>query len=458
MKPINRRKFLRVAAAAGTGLALAPSATLGSVRNITPIVLSDSDKPALLGGPKAHPGAFPAWPIYDSTEEQALIDALKSGRWGRLDGRITEQFEQEYAAMMGMKHSLAVANGTTALYTMMGALGIGPGDEVIIPVYTFVATYNVCVLNYALPILVDTDVETFQIDPKKMEQAITPATKLLMPVHMGGIPANLDLIMDVAKKRNLPVIEDACQAPGSEWRGKKVGSYGIGGAFSFQSTKNLNCGEGGAITSNDESFIRACYRFHNQGQGGRSENYNPGAYEGGRRATNGRITEFQANILRAQLTRLQAQERRRNHNIAYLNSLFSEIPGITPAKLYDGTTAVSYHLYMFRYDKQYFGGMSRDRFIQALEAEGVNAWVGYGDLNRQNYVTGLAKNRHYLKIYGEKVMNEWIERNHCPQNDKLTKEESLWFGQTMFLGSTRDMDQIAEAVRKIQKNASQLKN
>jgi len=456
MKQINRRKFLGVAAAAGAGIALAPTVALGGVKKITPIVLSDSDKPALLGGPKAYPGQFPSWPVYDGTEEQALIDVIKSNRWGRLDGKVTAQFEEEYAKMMGMKHSLAVANGTTALFTMLGVVGVGPGDEVIIPVYTFVATYNVVVLNYALPILVDTDIETFQIDPQKMEQAITPATKVLMPVHMGGIPANLDRIMAIAQKHKLPVIEDSCQAPGSEWRGKKVGSYGIGAAFSFQSTKNLNSGEGGAITSNDETFINDCYAFHNQGMGRSGSGYNPG--DRGTRGSNGRITEFQGNILLAQMTRLQAQDRRRSRNIAYLNNLFKEIPGITPAKLYDGTTNVSHHLYMFRYNKQHFSGLSRERFIQALSAEGIEAWVGYGDLNRSPYVTGLAKNRHYLKIYGEKTMKEWMERNHCPQNDKLTSEESLWMGQTMFLGSTRDMDKIAEAVRKIQKYANQLKN
>ena len=454
MEQINRRKFIGVAAAAGAGIALAPKMALGGVKKFTPFMLSDTDRPALLGGPKAFAGKFPGWPVYDGSEEQALIDVIKTNRWGRLDGRFTTQFEEEYAQMMGMKHSLAVANGTTALYTMMGAIGVGPGDEVIIPVYTFVATYNVVVLNYALPILVDTDIDTFQIDPQKLEQAISPATKVLMPVHMGGIPCNLDSIMATAQKHKLPVIEDACQAPGSEWRGKKVGAYGIGGAFSFQSTKNLNCGEGGAIITNDEDLINDCYAFHNQGMGRSRSGYTPG--DRGTRASNGRITEWQANILRAQLARLQAQDKRRSQNIAYLNNLFSEIPGITPAKLYEGTTNVSYHLYMFRYDKSHFAGMSRDRFIQALSAEGVEAWIGYGDLNRSPYVMGLANNKHYLKIYGEKTMKEWVERNHCPQNDKLTSEESLWFGQTMFLGSTRDMDLIAEAVRKIQTNASQL--
>ena len=456
MKEINRRQFLGVAAIAGTGLAIAPAKAIGRLNTFTPIVLGDNDKPALLGGPKAYPGTFPSWPFYDGAEEQALLDVLKSGRWGRLDGRVTAQFEEEYARMMGLNHSLAVANGTTALFTMLGVVGVGPGDEVIIPVYTFVATYNVVALNYALPILVDTDIETFQIDPQKIEQAITPATKVLMPVHMGGLPANLDRIMAIAQKHKLPVIEDACQAAGSAWRDKTVGSYGIGGAFSFQATKNINSGEGGAIISNDGEFIKNCYAFHNQGMGPSSTSYNPG--ESGTRGTNGRLTEFQAGVLRSQLARLQAQDSRRRRNIEYLNSLFNEIPGVTPAKLYDGVTNVSYHLYMFRYDKSHFAGMSRSRFIQALSAEGVNAWTGYGRLNREAYVAGLQHNKHYLKIYGEKGMKEWFERNQCPQNDKLTDEQSLWFGQTMFLGSTRDMDQIAEAVRKIQKNAAQLKN
>jgi len=454
MEKINRRKFLSVAAAAGTGMAMAPAKALSSFNNNSFITLSD-DKPALLGGPKAHPDRFQSWPIYDSTEEQALIDVLRSDKWGRLDGKVTARFEAEYAKLMGMKHSLALSGGTTALTTMLGVLDTGPGDEVIMPVYTFVATYNVVVLNYALPILVDTDIETFQIDPLKMEKAITKQTKALMPVHMGGVPANLDKIMEIAQRHKLPVIEDCCQAPWSEWRGKRVGAYGIGGAFSFQSSKNLNCAEGGAITTNDEKFINACYRFHNQGMGPGAASYGTGE---GTRGTNGRITEFQATILLAQMTRFEAQSIKRTQNAAYLSKLLNEIPGIYPAKHYDGVTNVSYHLYMFRYDKTHFAGMSRQRFIEALRAEGINSWVGYGHLNKDAYVTGLASNKHYLKIYGEKAMKQWIERNNCPQNDLLTSEQSLWLTQSMLLGTTRDMEQIAEAMRKIQKNANELKN
>ena len=451
---ISRREFLGAAALAGSSMAVSPSLAMSRLQNVTPMITGDNDKPALLGGPKAHPEGFPGWPTYDSTEEQAMFDVLKTHAWGRLNGGVSADFEAEFAKMLGVKSSLGVSSGTSALYTMLGAMGIGPGDEVILPVYTFVATYNVVVLNYALPILVDTDRESFQIDTKKMEKAITKETKVLMPVHIGGSPADIDSIMAIGQKHKLPVIEDACQAIMAEWKGKKVGSFGIGGAFSFQSSKNLNCAEGGAISSNDSDFIKTCYEFHNQGQGGTSTSYATGE---GTRGTNLRITEFQSGLLLAQMTRLEAQAKKRSQNAAYLSKLFNEIPGITPAKLYEGTTNSAFHLYMFRYDKSRFDGLSRAQFLKALSAEGVPCGSGYGQMNKDSYVTGLAKNKYYLKIYGEKIMNQWLERNQCPQNDILTSEESIWFFQNMLLGSTRDMDQIAEAVRKIQKNVGALK-
>jgi Predicted pyridoxal phosphate-dependent enzyme apparently involved in regulation of cell wall biogenesis len=445
---INRRIFLKTSALAGVGLSLLPN-------NLTLAAVGTSDnKPVLLGGRKPTGYGFSKWPVYDQSEEKALLDILHSNEWGRLDGSVTAKFEAEYARINDTTHCLAVSSGTSALYTMLGALDVGPGDEVILPVYTFVASYNVVVLNYALPILIDTDPETFQIDADKIEPAITKQTKLIMPVHIGGSPADMDRVLEIGRNHNLPIIEDACQAHLAEWKGKKVGSLGLGGAFSFQSTKNLNCAEGGAITSNDEAFIRKCYGFHNQGQGGTSTSYTTGE---GTRGTNLRLTEFQANLLLAQMTRLEQQAGKRSENAAYLTNLFNEIPGIIPAKLYEGTTNSAYHLYMFRYDKSKFQGLSRERFIEAMSAEGVPCSTGYGQMNSSAYVQGLAENKHYLKIYGEKGMREWLDRIRCPQNDTLTKEESVWFTQTMLLGSRTDMEMIADAVRKIQKYAGDLK-
>ena len=444
---MNRREFLSASAIAGASL-MAPNISFAGFS-------ANDNKPAIIGGAKSLTSGFPAWPVYDKTEENALLNVLNSNAWGRLDGKVSAGFEEKFSQMMGVKHSLAVSSGTSALYTMLGALDTGPGDEILIPVYTFVATYNVVVLNYALPVFIDTDMETFQMDAGKIEQAITKETKLIMPVHIGGTPCDLDKILSIGKKHNLPIIEDACQAHLAEWKGTRVGSFGLGGAFSFQSSKNLNCAEGGAIISNDSEFIRKCYGFHNQGQGGTSTAYVPGE---GTRATNLRITEFQSNLLLAQMTRLEQQAKKRSENAAYLTKMLNEIPGITPAKWYEGTTNSAYHLYMFRYDKSHFAGMSRERFVRAIEAEGIPCSTGYGQMNKDAYVQGLAKNKFYLKIYGEKVMKEWLERNQCPQNDKLTGEQALWFLQFMMLGTKTQMEQIAEAIRKIQKYAGEIKS
>ena len=369
---------------------------------------------------------------------------LNSKKWGRLNGNVVSTFEKEYQKLLGVQHCLGVSSGTSALYTMLGTMDIGPGDEVIIPVYTFIATYNVVVLNYALPIMVDSDIESFQIDANKIDAAITDQTKIIMPVHIGGSPADLDKVLEVARKRNIPVIEDACQAHLAEWRGRKVGNYGLAGAYSFQSSKNLNSAEGGAIVTNNSKFAKDCYDFHNQGRGG-----------SGTRGTNLRITEFQGSLLLSQMQRVIDQTNRRTENANYLTKLLNDIPGIKPAKLYEGTTRSAYHLYMFRYDQQQFAGLSRKKFLESLSAEGVPCSSGYGAMNGDSYVTGLAKNKHYLKLYGEKTMNEWLERNQCPQNDKLT-EQAVWFTQNMLLGSKSDMEQIAGAIRKIQKFSAQL--
>jgi dTDP-4-amino-4,6-dideoxygalactose transaminase len=443
---LNRRDFISTTTVAGAGLALGlPQIARGAEAAATP---------AMLGGPKAHPGGFPGWPVMDQTEEKALLDTLHSGHWFRGSGAAVSKFEDAYEKLTGAKHCLATASGTAALSTVLGALDIGPGDEVVTTPYTFVATYNVIVLNYALPIFVDTDLESFQIDANKIEAAITPQTKALLPVHIGGSPADLDKILVVGKKHNIPVVEDACQAHLAEWRGRKIGTWGLAGCFSFQASKNLNSGEGGAVLTNDDQFAEVCYNFHNQGRARQVSGYN--FTYSGTRGSNLRLCEFQGSLLQAQMTRVVEQTNRRTENATYLSKLLSEIPGIKPAKLYDGVTRSAYHLYMFRYDAAAFASLDRAKFLQALGKEGVPASSGYGMMNKDAYVTGLAKNKHFLKVYGEKRMKDWLEETkNCPQNDKVC-EQAVWFTQTMLLGPRSDMDQIAEAIRKIQKHAAEL--
>ena len=443
---MNRRQFIGSTSIAGAGVAfglphIARSAEAGG-------------KPAILGGAKAHPGGFPGWPVFDETEERALRDTLHSGKWFRGSGKAVARFEDAYEKLTGAKHCVATSCGTSALYTVFGAMDLGPGDEVLLPPYTFVATYNVIVLNYALPIFVDTDLESFQIDADKIEAAITKETKAILPVHIGGSPADLDKILEVANKHKLPVVEDACQAHLADWRGRKVGTWGLAGCFSFQASKNLNSGEGGAVLTDDDQFAEACSNFHNQGRARQISGLN--FTSSGTRGANLRLTEFQGSLLLAQMTRVIAQTQRRTDNADHLTKLLKTIPGIQPAKLYAGVTRSAYHLFMFRYDKAQFAGLDRAKFIAALSAEGVPASSGYGKMNKGDYVQGLAKNPHFLKIYGEKRMKEWLDQTqHCPQND-IVCDEAVWFTQNMLLGPREDMDQIAEAIRKIQKHAAEL--
>jgi perosamine synthetase len=427
-------------------LAAAPLAAAATAADLS------GEQPAILGGAKAHPAPFPGWPVIDRTEEQAILDTLRSGKWYRGNGKSVARFEEAYAQLTGAKTCLATANGTSALFTSLNAMGIEPGDEVIVPPYTFVATVNAVLRQYALPVFVDTDPETFQMDARKLESAITARTRAIIPVHLGGNVCDLDAILATASRHKVPVLEDACQAHLAEWRGRKVGTYGLAGCFSFQASKNLNSGEGGAILTNDEDLRERCYAFHNNGSGFRSIGSNFTYHSTG---CNLRMTEFQAALLMAQMTRIEVQAKTRTENAAYLTSMLKEIPGITPERMYAGCTRNAYHLYMFRYDRQQFAGLSRAAFLKSLAAEGVPASGGYSPLNTQPFLKEALHSRGYARIYSPKDITAWEERNQCPANDRLC-EEAVWFVQTMMLAPRESMERIAAAIRKIQKHADAL--
>lgn len=436
MKPqISRRNFV---AAAAAGPAVAPAA-------------SDT-KLAVLGGEPIRKSRFPSWPQIGALEEKEWMKVLHDRKWFRGSGSVVNRFEKEYAALMGAPHCLATMNGTSALIVSLAALGVGPGDEVIVPPYTFVATVNAVLMRGAVPVFVDSDIETMQIDARKIEAAITPRTRAIIPVHLGGAAADMDTILAVAKKRNIPVVEDACQAHLGEWRGKKVGTLGATGCFSFQVSKNLSSGEGGAVLSSDPELIERCYAFHNNGRGRKTDSYDFSYRLNG---ANLRMTEFQATLLLAGMTRLEQQSKTREQNAAYLTKMLSEIPGIRPAKVYEGCTRNAYHLYMFRYDKEAFAGAPRAKFIKALGAEGIPASGGYAPLNREPFLKNVLNSRGFRAVYSGDYIKAWESNNHCPANDRLC-QEAVWFTQTMLLGARTDMEQIAEAVRKVHKQAGEL--
>ena len=441
---IKRRSFVKTAAV-GTAAVHLSGANLVAYTN------EASEKPAILGGKPVRTKGFPDWPAIQPSDDAAWLKVMHDKNWCSLNGDVASNFEKAFAKRNQSPHCVAVANGTNALYSSLQAAGVGPGDEVLIPPYTFVATLNAVMLHYALPVFVDTDFASHQMDPAKIEERITERTKAVIPVHIGGNPADLDGILAVAKKHNLPVIEDACQAHFAEWRGKQVGSWGDAGCFSFQVTKILPSGEGGAVLANDEKMADGVRAFYNNGRSPNSK-YGRGYIQNG---SNLRMTEFQAQLLLLGLERIEEQLQRREQNAAYLGELMREIPGVEPARLNDGVTRCAYYLYMFKVDPSQLHGLSRNRFVEALNQEGISCSTGYAPLNKLDFIQKELGSRFYQKLYPQDVLKNYAQANECPENDRLC-DVGCWLYHEQLSGSREDTEQIAYAMRKIAQNSEAL--
>lgn len=443
-KQLTRREFIKRNALTGLASGLPLS-----------LIANHASQPAILGGqPAWNKGNWPIWPQWNpETDEKELLSVIRSGIWSRATA--VSEFEKQWANAVGTQRCLALVNGTNALVTALAQFNIQAGDEVIVPPYTFIATVSAVLSNGALPVFVDVDPETFQIDPAKIEAKITPRTKAIIPVHILGLPADMAPIMAIAKKHNLIVLEDACQAHLAEYQHKKVGSIGDAGCFSFQNSKNLAVGEGGAIVSNNNAFMDRCFSYTNFGNpyGTAVGSVSTGSTMQG---TKLRWTEYQAAIGLAQLKRLDAQTTLRNENATYLKSRIKDIPGIRPYRLYDNVTKAAFHLFPFRYDTQQFKGLSRADFLEALRAEDIPCSPGYSALNTQSFLSETFKSKIYQNSYSKELLTSYKAQNHCPQNDQLCKE-AVWFTQNMLLATRNDMDRIATAIEKVYQNAEKIK-
>ena len=397
-----------------------------------------ADALALYGGDPIRTRPFTAWPIFDGAEEERLLRTLRSGQWGRLDGAEVAEFEQRFAAMHGCAHGIAVVNGTTSLRIALLAAGIRAGDEVIVPPYTFVATATAVVEANAVPVFADVDLETFNLDPRAVERAISPRTRAIIPVHFAGQPADMEALAELAAAHGLVVIEDAAHAHGASYRDQPAGSLGHMGSFSFQSSKNLTAGEGGIITTNDDALAEACRSIHNCGR------VPDGVwYEHHRIAGNYRLSEFQGAILNCQIARLEEQTAARDANGRYLASRLDGIPGVHPQRRGPDCTRHSYHLFMLRLDAEAFGAPRR-QVLRALEAEGIPCSPGYGfPLPRQP----IFENRAFGPYLAGDAVPDY-RHVACPASDQLC-EQAIWLEQSMLLGPRADMDDIACAFEKL---------
>lgn len=407
---------------------------------------------ALNGGNPVRTASWPKWPVWDQSVETDINRMYRSGKWYRNKGKYCEKFEEKYATLVGSKYCLATSSGTTALTIALHALGVDAGDEVLVSPYTFIATYNAIFLSKALPVFVDTDPETFLIDPKKIEERITERTTAILPVHIYGLPCDMDAINTVAKKHQLKVVEDACQAWSARYKGKNAGMLGDLGCFSFQNSKHLPSGEGGAIVGNEATIMDHCRSFHDCGRHyGSITSDSRYPVRGG----NFRMQQVQALILMSQLKRFEEDAKTRENNATYLDAKLAEIPGIIPHKLVPGAEKAAYHLYPFRYKKEEFNNASKDTFIKALRAEGIPCGGGYGPQNKDGLIEEALNSRGYQRLYGKKRLDQWREENVLPGNDRLISEAVAIY-QNMLLGTKKDMDDIVNAITKIHTHQDKL--
>lgn len=400
-------------------------------------------KPALLGGKPVRPKPFPSWPVFGVPEEARLLRALRSGKWGRLDGGEVERFEERFAAMHGCAHGIAVANGTVSLRVILLALGISAEDEVIVPPYTFISTASAVIEANAIPVFADVDIETFNLDPAAVAAAITPRTRAIIPVHFAGQPAPMDEILGLARSRGLFVIEDAAHAHGASYKGRPAGSLAAAASFSFQSSKNLTAGEGGLITTNDPALAEACRSIQNCGRVPDGLWYEHHVISG-----NYRLGELQGALLNAQLDRLEKQAQTREQNGKYLASRIEELPGIYPQRRGLDCTRHAYHLFMLRIDPAEFG-VSRETAARALQAEGIPCSCSYGfPLCHQPLFRGKAFGPYLPKARARLDYT----RVRCPSTELLCREQALWIEHRCLLGPRRNAEDIAAAFEKIHEN------
>ncbi|MDR7545401.1 MAG: DegT/DnrJ/EryC1/StrS family aminotransferase [Armatimonadota bacterium] len=351
---------------------------------------------ALLGGQPVRTRPFPPWPEFGAPEEETLVGVLRSGHWGRITGSRNQEFERRFAAYQHAARAVTCVNGTVALELALRAAGIGCNDEVIVPSYTFIATASAVLDLGAVQVFADIEPATYAISVDSAAGLVSQRTRAIVPVHLAGAPADMDGILALARQHGLVVIEDAVQAHGAEWKGHRVGAIGTLGTFSFQSTKVLTAGEGGAVVTNDATLAEIVWSLQNVGR-------IPGGewYKHHRLGWNLRMTEFQAALLLAQMDRLDEQIARRARNAA------------------------------------------------ALVAEGIPATPGYPPLHTMSAIT---------ETLASKGISLRAGRNGAlPATERAWKDEAVWLPQTVLLGTREDVADVGRAVRKIAAHHQELR-
>lgn len=409
---------------------------------------------AIHGGVPVAPGGLTGrWPRITEEDVAAVRRALESGVWGRLNVAPEEsevgRWEAEWAAFTGAPYSVAVSSGTAALEVALKAVGVGPGDEVIVPAVTYIASATAVILAEAVPVVVDVDPATFQLDPAAAEAALTERTGALLAVHYGGYPADLDRLTALAERRGLSLIEDCAHAHGTVWRGRHVGTWGAAGAFSFQANKALTCGEGGTTVLQRAEGMARAFAYH-------SANRVPGRPFWGTPLVgpNYRLGELAAALLRSQLRQFPRQCEAREDNGEELAAGLEEIGGLWPLPPDERITRRGYFWFVLRYEAEAFGGVPRDRFVAALQAEGIPVGTGYG-MPVHHHPALAAETWSRFGRTGPPEARAY-SRNPCPVAERFTAAEQVTLDHPILL-EAQNVERILEAVAKLKREVDELR-
>lgn len=427
------------------------------------MLTTSAGTPALLGGKPVRTRPFPAYPVIGDEEKRAVMEVLDSGqlstfsasRQGFLGGRKIQAFEAAFASYHGVSHAIAVNSATSGLHAAVAACEIGPGDEVLVPPYTFTATATAVLHHNAIPVFVDVDPVTFCMDPDRIEAAITPRTKAIIPVHLLGHPADMDRILDIARRHGLKVIEDCAQAPGARDKGRLVGTMGDCGVFSFQETKNLATGEGGMVITNDPDLAERVRMIRNHGEAvvaGEARKYLTSTI-----GWNYRMTEIEAAIGIVQLGKLNRLNQGRRDLAAYLLDRLPRHAGL----VYPVEAAHAHHVYHvfgMTYDEAAVG-LPRARFSEALVAEGIPVGLGYprplyhNPLFQERLAYGKQGCPFTCHLYQGAVS---YAKGLCPVAEDLCARTALWTFVVRPPATETDMQDIVDGFEKVLENVPAL--
>lgn len=411
-------------------------------------------KLAITGGKPVRTKPFTSWPVYTAKDTQALQKVLKSRNWGGypFPNQIAHKFAQNFANFQGAKHGLAVSNGTIAIEIALKAADVQPGDEVIVPAYTWEGTVGPILLLNAVPVFVDVDPDNYCLDASLIEAAITSKTKAILPVHLAMRFADMDRIMRIAKQHNLIVIEDCAHAHGGKWRNKGAGAIGHLGCFSFQSSKLMTSGEGGAVITSNLEYCERAQSYMNCGRASVTDKYQHRMI-----GFNYRITELQAALLEGQLERLPAQAKIRQANMDYFEHRLAGTAGLGFLKRDKRQTQVAAYQFVFKYYPDHYQGIPRAAFLGALQTEGIPCDGLFYEPVYRSALFPVEPNLYPALSWGRPEPLDLRNSFPCPVSERAAYEESIWLPHHIFLGIKKDTDDIANAILKVAENIEELR-